>query len=103
MTCYATDIIWSNKFHMMFRVSAYDCTPKPHALGCSRGPAPVRRRSRVTGSWGASAMLADPLPGETVGETAYRRIRSDILFGRLAPGEKLKLDRISEAYSVSIS
>ena len=48
-------------------------------------------------------MLADPLPGETVGETAYRRIRSDILFGRLAPGEKLKLDRISEAYSVSIS
>ena len=48
-------------------------------------------------------MLADPLQGETIGETAYRRIRSDIVFGRLAPGEKLKLDRVSEAYGVSIS
>jgi DNA-binding GntR family transcriptional regulator len=32
-------------------------------------------------------MLADPAQGETIGETAYRRIRSDIVFGRLAPGE----------------
>jgi DNA-binding GntR family transcriptional regulator len=40
-------------------------------------------------------MLEDPLQGETVGETAYRRIRTDIVFGRLVPGEKLKLDRIS--------
>ncbi|WP_165820343.1 GntR family transcriptional regulator [Microvirga sp. KLBC 81] len=47
--------------------------------------------------------MADPLQRETVGETAYRRIRSDIVFGRLIPGEKLKLDRISEAYDVSIS
>jgi hypothetical protein len=39
-------------------------------------------------------MSANPLQGETVGETAYRRIRSDIVFGRLAPGEKLKLDRV---------
>lgn len=48
-------------------------------------------------------MLADPSQGETIGETAYRRIRSDIVFGRLAPGEKLRLDRISETYGVSIS
>jgi DNA-binding GntR family transcriptional regulator len=48
-------------------------------------------------------MLADPLPGGTIGETAYRRMRLDIVFGRLAPGEKLKLDRISEAYQISIS
>jgi len=48
-------------------------------------------------------MLADPSQGETIGEMAYRRIRSDIVFGRLAPGEKLRLDRISEAYGVSIS
>jgi DNA-binding GntR family transcriptional regulator len=48
-------------------------------------------------------MLADPLPGGTIGETAYRRMRMDIVFGRLAPGEKLKLDRISEAYQISIS
>ena len=48
-------------------------------------------------------MSANPLQGETVGETAYRRIRSDIVFGRLAPGEKLKLDRVSETFGVSIS
>ncbi|WP_373696707.1 GntR family transcriptional regulator [Microvirga yunnanensis] len=47
--------------------------------------------------------MSDPSQGETVGETAYRRIRLDIVFGRLIPGEKLKLDRISEAYGVSIS
>jgi DNA-binding GntR family transcriptional regulator len=48
-------------------------------------------------------MLAQPLQGETLGETVYRRIRSDIVFGRLAPGEKLKLDRIGGLYNVSIS
>jgi DNA-binding GntR family transcriptional regulator len=48
-------------------------------------------------------VLADALQGETVGETAYRRIRTDVVFGRLIPGEKLKLDRISKAYGVSIS
>jgi DNA-binding GntR family transcriptional regulator len=48
-------------------------------------------------------MLMSPVQGETIGETAYRRIRSDIVFGRLSPGEKLRLDRISETYGVSIS
>jgi DNA-binding GntR family transcriptional regulator len=47
-------------------------------------------------------MLAES-KGETVGETAYRRIRLDVVFGRLAPGEKLKLDRVSETYGVSVS
>ena len=41
--------------------------------------------------------------GDPVGETAYRHIRSDIIFGRLAPGQKLTLDRMREAYSASIS
>jgi DNA-binding GntR family transcriptional regulator len=41
--------------------------------------------------------------GEPVGETAYRRIRADIIFGRLAPGQKLTLDRMKEAYSASVS
>jgi DNA-binding GntR family transcriptional regulator len=40
---------------------------------------------------------------ETSGETAYRRIRSDILFGRLPPGQKLKLDRLKQDYGVSVS
>ena len=38
-----------------------------------------------------------------VGETAYRCIRSDIVFGRLAPGQKLTLDRMKEAYDASVS
>jgi DNA-binding GntR family transcriptional regulator len=54
-------------------------------------------------AFGRDAMLADTAQGETIGEAAYRRIRADIVFGRLAPGEKLKLDRVSEAYGVSIS
>jgi DNA-binding GntR family transcriptional regulator len=41
--------------------------------------------------------------GQSVGENAYRRIRTDILFGRLKPGEKLKLDRLKIAYSASVS
>jgi DNA-binding GntR family transcriptional regulator len=40
---------------------------------------------------------------ETIGENAYRRIRSDILFGRAAPGQKLKLDRLKDDYGVSVS
>src|SRR5215210_9138499 len=42
-------------------------------------------------------------PAETVGEVAYRRMRADIIFGRLAPGEKLKLDRVSRSYGTSVS
>jgi DNA-binding GntR family transcriptional regulator len=49
-----------------------------------------------------SADIAVPT-GETVGEAAYKRLRTDILFGRLAPGEKLKLDRVSQMYGTSIS
>jgi DNA-binding GntR family transcriptional regulator len=46
--------------------------------------------------------IADP-DGGTIGEAAYRRIRSDIVFGRLAPGQKLGLDRMRETYGASIS
>lgn len=40
---------------------------------------------------------------ETVAESSYRRIRSDIIFGRLAPGQKLKLDKLKDAYDTSVS
>jgi len=43
----------------------------------------------------------EPIP--TIGENAYRRIRSDIIFGRLEPGQKLKLERLRDAYGASIS
>src|SRR5215213_5660655 len=40
---------------------------------------------------------------ETAGESAYRRIRLDIIFGRLAPSQKLKLDSLRSSYSASVS
>lgn len=40
---------------------------------------------------------------ETIGEKAYRQIRSDIIFGRLQPGQKLRLDDLKQNYSTSIS
>jgi DNA-binding GntR family transcriptional regulator len=40
---------------------------------------------------------------ETSGETAYRQVRADILFGRLPPGRKLKLDRLCAEYNASVS
>lgn len=40
---------------------------------------------------------------ETIAESSYRRIRSDIIFGRLVPGQKLKLDGLKSAYGTSIS
>ncbi|MCB8821111.1 GntR family transcriptional regulator [Microvirga rosea] len=39
----------------------------------------------------------------TVGESAYQKIRSDIVFGRLPPGRKLKLDRLKADYGASVS
>ncbi len=39
----------------------------------------------------------------SVGEIAYRRIRADIIFGRLAPGQKLKLELLRERYEASVS
>ncbi len=40
---------------------------------------------------------------ETIGENAYRRMRSDIIFGRARPGQKLRLDRLRETYGASVS
>ncbi|MGQ2906698.1 MAG: GntR family transcriptional regulator [Aliihoeflea sp.] len=40
---------------------------------------------------------------ETIGDNTYRRIRTDIIFGRLAPGQKLKLERLKDEYGASVS
>jgi len=40
---------------------------------------------------------------ETVAESGYRQIRADIIFGRLAPGLKLKLENLKGAYETSVS
>jgi DNA-binding GntR family transcriptional regulator len=42
-------------------------------------------------------------PVLTVNESTYRRIRSDIVFGRLPPGKKLKLDQLKADYGASVS
>ncbi|CAN5145834.1 GntR family transcriptional regulator [soil metagenome] len=43
------------------------------------------------------------LAGATAGDVAYKRIRADILFGRLAPGRKLKLELLRVEYQTSVS
>jgi DNA-binding GntR family transcriptional regulator len=40
---------------------------------------------------------------ETTGERVWKRIRSDILFGRLKPGQKLRLEQLKADYGASIS
>ena len=40
---------------------------------------------------------------ETAGEKAYRRLRNDIIFGRLAPSQKLRLEGLKESYGISVS
>jgi DNA-binding GntR family transcriptional regulator len=39
----------------------------------------------------------------SVGEATYRRVRADIVYGRLAPGQKLTLERMREAYGSAVS
>jgi len=48
-------------------------------------------------------MLEKALEPGTIGERTYRRIRADIVFGRLAPGERLTLDRMRDVYAASVS
>jgi DNA-binding GntR family transcriptional regulator len=40
---------------------------------------------------------------ESVAESTHRQIRADIIFGRLAPGQKLKLDNLKNGYETSVS
>ncbi len=40
---------------------------------------------------------------ETVAESSYKKIRGDIIFGRLAPAQKLKLEKLKETYETSVS
>jgi DNA-binding GntR family transcriptional regulator len=48
-------------------------------------------------------MFQPPQNSESVGDDGYRRIRSDIIFGRLQPDQKLRLEALRETYGVSIS
>lgn len=57
----------------------------------------------MTGGSGEQATSALALASAPVGEATYRRVRADILFGRLAPGQKLTLERMKEAYGSAVS
>jgi len=50
-------------------------------------------------------MISDIEAGKdtSIGERAYRQIRSDIIFGRLEPGQKLRLEDLKQDYRTSIS
>jgi GntR family transcriptional regulator, carbon starvation induced regulator len=48
-------------------------------------------------------LLTKASTSETIGESVYRRIRTDIIFGALPPGQKLRLEKVSESYGTSIS
>jgi len=48
-------------------------------------------------------MLDTSDTSHSISENTYRLIRTDILFGRLHPGEKLKLDRLKTQYGASVS
>ena len=42
-------------------------------------------------------------PPEAVSDSVYRRIRTDIIFGRLAPEKRLRLEQLKKDYEASIS
>ncbi|WP_225025955.1 GntR family transcriptional regulator [Xinfangfangia pollutisoli] len=46
---------------------------------------------------------AEGMGRETVGATIYQRLRSDIIMGRLRPGQRLRLDQLKEDYAAGAS
>lgn len=48
-------------------------------------------------------MLLQGREYDSVGERTYRRIRTDIIFGKLTPAAKLRLDRLRDDYGTSVS
>jgi len=69
--------------------------PTREASGKGMGERPGAARRK------ASARLATPVT--PIGELTYRRVRADIVYGRLAPGQKLTLDRMRDAYGSAVS
>lgn len=43
------------------------------------------------------------LMATSIADRAYDRIRADIVFGRLIPGARLRLDRLADTYGASVS
>lgn len=47
--------------------------------------------------------MSSPVTIPGVGDSTYLQIRTDIIFGRLDPGQKLRLDRLKDRYNASVS
>ena len=47
-------------------------------------------------------MMARQSEAAPIGDKLYSTIRSDVIFGRLAPGQRLTLDRMRDVYGTSI-
>jgi DNA-binding GntR family transcriptional regulator len=47
--------------------------------------------------------MLDTPKRDTVGDSAYRTIRDDIIFGRLKPNERLRLESLRRRYGVSVT
>src|SRR4051812_34427344 len=64
------------------------------------------RRMQTWARRKAMVQIRDVTPGPddaSVGEAAYRRLRADIVLGRVEPGCKLGLEELRETYGASIS
>src|SRR6476469_1599217 len=66
------------------------------------GSTPVAGR-RGPGQAGSESMTALEERVLSAGDSGYRRIRSDIIFGVLTPSGRLRLDAMKEDYGLSIS
>ena len=73
---------------MLLESTRSGCDPVARARLMDRGKKPLLDRIKDSG---------------TVGDDGYRRIRGDIIFGRLRPNQKLRLEALRDDYSVSIS
>ena len=47
--------------------------------------------------------MLDKDPDGSVGDNIHRQIRNDIIFGRLIPGQKLRLEPMRQAYGISVA
>ena len=72
-----------------------------------RGAAPACTAMLLaTSRWSRTKILTTLEHSQTstsAGDSGYRRIRSDIIFGVLTPSGRLKLDSMKEDYGVSVS
>lgn len=79
---------------MIFMISAYDPPMRGHLA--------LRPGLGWNGGKGEKMNATAQLLG-SAGDATFRRLRDDIVFGRLPPGRKLRLERLRDDYGVSVT